>query len=46
MRNFVFEMRNGLETKVDMVTTLLPRPKIAGEDGSTLPMRVRRVQSD
>ena len=43
VRNFVFDMRDGLKTKVEVQTTLLPRPKVAGEDGYSMPMRIRRV---
>ena len=44
VRNYVFEMRDGPETKLETVITLLPRPKVAGEEGYALPMRVRRVE--
>ncbi|KAH7927044.1 cytochrome P450 [Leucogyrophana mollusca] len=43
VRNFAFEMRDGPETKVEMARGLLPRPKIAGEEGCRVPLRVRRV---
>lgn len=46
VRNFVFKMRGGPETKIDTLTTILPRPYIVGEDGSSniMPMRVRHAQ--
>ena len=44
IRNYIFSMRDGPETKVDLITTILPRPKVAGEEGYALPMRVRRVE--
>nr|QEP49721.1 11-oxo-beta-amyrin 30-oxidase [Inonotus obliquus] len=44
IRNYVFEMRDGPETKIDTITTILPRPKVAGEEGYALPMRVRRFE--
>ena len=44
IRNYVFDMRDGPETKVDMVFTILPRPKVSGEDGYAMPMRVRRYE--
>ncbi|KAI5117520.1 hypothetical protein M0805_009528 [Coniferiporia weirii] len=44
VRNYVFAMRDGPDTKLDRVTTILPRPKVAGEEGYALPMRVRRVE--
>lgn len=43
IRNYVFEMRDGLSTKVDEVLTILPRPKVRGEEGYAMPLRVRRV---
>lgn len=42
IRNFVFEMRDGPDTNIEIQTTLLPRPKVAGEDGYAMPMRIRR----
>lgn len=36
-------MRDGPDTKVDMTSTFLPRPKVAGEEGYALPMRVRHL---
>lgn len=36
-------MRDGPGTKVEEQTTLLPRPKVTGEEGYAMPMRVRRV---
>ena len=44
IRNYAFKMRDGPETKLDMTSTLLPRPKVAGEEGYALPMRVRRLE--
>lgn len=44
IRNYVFNLRDGPETKIDKINALLPRPKVAGEDGYTLPMRVRRFE--
>jgi len=43
IRNFSFELVNGPETKLDKHTSILPRPKVAGERGAALPMRVRQV---
>ena len=45
IRNFSFSMRDGPETKLDSITTILPRPKVAGEEGYKMPLRVRRVDS-
>ncbi|EJD00152.1 cytochrome P450 [Fomitiporia mediterranea MF3/22] len=44
IRNYVFSMRDGPETKIEMVATILPRPKIAGEEGYAVPLRVRRAE--
>ena len=43
LRNFVFEMRDGPETKIEMVSTILPRPKVVGEEGYATPLRVKRA---
>ncbi|OCB92139.1 cytochrome P450 [Sanghuangporus baumii] len=40
IRNYAFSLRDGPETKIDRVTTLLPRPKVAGEPGYAMPMRL------
>ncbi|THG99618.1 hypothetical protein EW145_g7233 [Phellinidium pouzarii] len=39
IRNYVFDMRDGPETKIDVITTILPRPKVVGEQGYAMPMR-------
>ncbi|KAL5512215.1 hypothetical protein ACEPAG_3500 [Sanghuangporus baumii] len=44
IRNYVFSLRDGPETKIDMVTTILRRPKVSGELGYAMPMRVRRFE--
>ncbi|KAH8115692.1 cytochrome P450 [Phellopilus nigrolimitatus] len=44
IRNYVFAMRDGPETKVEKVNTILPRPKVSGETGNAMPMRVRRFE--
>ncbi|KAH7921980.1 cytochrome P450 [Leucogyrophana mollusca] len=43
IRSFSFELRDGPETKVDTARGLFPRPKIEGEDGCMVPLRVRRL---
>jgi hypothetical protein len=43
VKNFVFEMRDGLET-VEIVRGILPRPRIVGEDGIGVPLRIRRYE--
>ncbi|KIM65584.1 hypothetical protein SCLCIDRAFT_439847 [Scleroderma citrinum Foug A] len=42
VKAFVFEMRDGPNTKVELGRGILPRPKIAGEVGTKLPLRVKR----
>ncbi|KAI5117517.1 hypothetical protein M0805_009525 [Coniferiporia weirii] len=44
VRNYVFSMRDGPGTKVEMITAVLPRPKVVGENGYAVPMRVRRAE--
>ncbi|KIJ59409.1 hypothetical protein HYDPIDRAFT_140642 [Hydnomerulius pinastri MD-312] len=44
VKNFVFEMRDGPETKIETGRGVLPRPKVAGEEGARVPLRVRRFE--
>ncbi|KAK7036077.1 cytochrome P450 [Favolaschia claudopus] len=44
IRKFVFAPLNGRETKYETAFFLGKHPKVAGEAGNTLPMRVRRVE--
>ncbi|CCL99011.1 uncharacterized protein FIBRA_01019 [Fibroporia radiculosa] len=44
IRNYVFEFRDGPDTKIEIVRGILPRPAIAGETGARIPLRVRRVE--
>jgi len=45
VRNFSFELPDGPHTKVEMHrTTIIPRPKLAGEVRPILRMRVRQVR--
>ena len=44
VKHFVFELRDGPETQIEMVRGILPRPKVAGEEGSAVPLRVRRFE--
>ncbi|KIK76151.1 hypothetical protein PAXRUDRAFT_170751, partial [Paxillus rubicundulus Ve08.2h10] len=43
IRTFTFEFRDGPGTKVGIGPGVLPRPKIVGEERSSVPLRVRRV---
>ncbi|KAJ7186220.1 cytochrome P450 [Mycena pura] len=44
IRNFVLSPRDGMDTTYDKAMFLGPHPKVAGEIGGRLPMRVRRVE--
>ncbi|KAH0839444.1 cytochrome P450 [Lanmaoa asiatica] len=41
IKNFVFELRDGAETKIEMCRGFLPRPRVAGEVGCKVPLRVK-----
>ncbi|OJT02316.1 11-oxo-beta-amyrin 30-oxidase [Trametes pubescens] len=43
IKNYTFELPNGPETTIESVRGVLPRPRVAGEEGACVPMRVRRV---
>ncbi|KAG1882712.1 cytochrome P450 [Suillus subluteus] len=44
VKNFVFEMRNGPDTPVEIARGFFPRPRVVGEDGIGVPLRVRRYE--
>ncbi|KAG1904515.1 cytochrome P450 [Suillus fuscotomentosus] len=44
VKNFVFEMRDGPNTPVEVVTGILPRPRVVGESGIGVPLRVSRYE--
>ncbi|KAF8075757.1 cytochrome P450 [Lyophyllum atratum] len=44
IRNYRFELLDGPDTKIERHRSILPRPKVAGQDGAKVPMRVRRVE--
>ncbi|KAJ6580333.1 cytochrome P450 [Mycena sp. CBHHK59/15] len=44
IRNFTFEFPDGPETKIEAHIAIVPRPKVAGQNGATVPLRVRRVE--
>ncbi|KAF8545928.1 cytochrome P450 [Imleria badia] len=44
VKNFVFELRDGPETVIELARGILPRPKVAGEQGTAVPLRVRRFE--
>ena len=44
IRNYVFAFPCGVDTKIEKHPSILPRPKVAGEVGARVPLRVRRVE--
>ncbi|KAG6329015.1 hypothetical protein ID866_10074 [Astraeus odoratus] len=44
VKSFKFEMRDDPDTRVKMGRALLPRPKLVGEEGTRLPLRVTRYE--
>ncbi|KAJ7032290.1 cytochrome P450 [Mycena alexandri] len=44
VRHFTFEFPDGLDTKVETHVTIVVRPKVAGQDGTKVPLRVKRVE--
>ncbi|KAL4079875.1 cytochrome P450 [Scleroderma yunnanense] len=42
VKSFVIEMRDGPDTVVEIGEGILPRPKVAGEDGVKMPLRIKR----
>ncbi|KAJ6568241.1 cytochrome P450 [Mycena vulgaris] len=44
IRKFVFSPKHGKDTKYEKAFFLGPHPKVAGEPGGQVPMRVRRVE--
>ncbi|KAJ7218960.1 cytochrome P450, partial [Mycena haematopus] len=44
IRMFMFSAKDGKETKFEKAFFLGPHPKVAGESGGRLPMRVKRVE--
>ncbi|KAI6037503.1 cytochrome P450 [Pisolithus marmoratus] len=44
VKNFVLEMRDGPDTKVDIARGITLRPKVAGEEGIKVPLRLRQYK--
>ncbi|KAI5999039.1 cytochrome P450 [Pisolithus marmoratus] len=44
VKNFVLDMRDGLDTKIEMSKGIKLRPKIAGEDGIKVPLKLRQFR--
>jgi hypothetical protein len=43
IRNYVFEFPDGPDTKIESHVAIIPRPKVAGQKGAKVPLKVRRV---
>ena len=43
IKNYILELPHGPDTKIESCRGVLPRPRVAGEKGACVPMRVRRV---
>ncbi|KAJ7634696.1 cytochrome P450 [Roridomyces roridus] len=46
VRNYVFELPKGPDTEIGQHRNLLPRPKVAGEEGYSVPLRVRHYVAE
>ncbi|KAG2364252.1 cytochrome P450 [Suillus spraguei] len=44
VKHFVFEMRDRPDTPVEVVRGILPRPRVVGENGIGIPLRIRRSE--
>ncbi|KAF8972060.1 cytochrome P450 [Flammula alnicola] len=44
IRHYTFELPDGPHTKIEKHPSILPRPKVAGELGAKVPMKVRRLE--
>ena len=44
IRNFAFELPNGPETVIGRHKAVLPRPKIEGQEGPKVPLKVRKLE--
>ncbi|KAG2066948.1 cytochrome P450 [Suillus decipiens] len=44
VKSFVFEMRDGPDTPIEIARGVFPRPRVIGEDGIGVPLRVCRYQ--
>ncbi|KAJ7124501.1 cytochrome P450 [Mycena epipterygia] len=43
IKNFTFEFPDGPETEIGSHRAIIPRPKVVGQPGANVPMRVRRA---
>ena len=46
VRNFAFDLCDDREIKLTINNGILPRPKVVGEEGPRVPLRVRRIEVD
>jgi hypothetical protein len=44
IRNYSFELPGGPTTKIENHQSVLLRPKVAGQDGPKVPLKVKRVE--
>ncbi|KAJ7766206.1 cytochrome P450 [Mycena metata] len=44
IRNFVFEFPDGPDTKIEKHVSIVPRPKVAGQNGAKVPLKVTWVE--
>ena len=45
IKNYTFELPDGPETVIEYCRGVLPRPRLVGEKGASVPMRVRRADA-
>ncbi|KAH8823550.1 cytochrome P450 [Flagelloscypha sp. PMI_526] len=43
IKTFTFEFPNGPQTEIGRQRTLIKRPKVVGEDGARIPLRIRKI---
>jgi len=44
IRNYTFELPGGPDTKIEIHRGVLARPKVAGQNGAKVPLRVKKVE--
>ncbi|CAA7269644.1 unnamed protein product [Cyclocybe aegerita] len=44
IQNYIFDLPDGPDTKIEKHPSILPRPKVAGQKGAKVPMKVKRVE--
>lgn len=43
IRSYKFDLRDGPDTPVETMRALLPRPRVVGEEGCRVPMKITRA---